>query len=75
MTKLCALRGLLDRHAGHFMKQRMEEYGGFSLGLQANGGPQLNRYDALGEFTLTYYCVELFPLLKCRKKRERFAIG
>ena len=39
------------------------------LGLSAN------RFNALRKFTLTDYCVELFTLLKCRKKRECFAVG
>jgi hypothetical protein len=41
----------------------------------ANGDPSANRCNALGKFTLTDYCVELFTLLKCRKKRECFAVG
>ena len=53
----------------------MEEYVGLSLGLQANGGSSANRGNALGKFTLTDYCVGLLPLLKCRKKRECFAVG
>jgi hypothetical protein len=53
----------------------MEEYPGLSLGLQANGGPSANRCNALGKFTLTDHGVELFTLLKCRKKREGFAVG
>jgi hypothetical protein len=52
-----------------------QEYVGLSLGLQANAGSSANRGNALGKFTLTDYCVELFPLLKCRKKRECFAVG
>jgi len=77
---LCRVRrflpgGLVDRNAGHFMKGRMKEYGGLSLGHQATGGPSANRFNALRKFTLTDYCVELFTLLKCRKKLECFAVG
>lgn len=53
----------------------MEEYVGLSFGLQTDEGSSANRGNAFGKFTVTDYCVELFPLLKRRKKRECLAVG